>query len=80
MMNQFYKAELEAITPQEPVVLLRTFDKPELKAGLGALTSTKAEAPSMVLDGWGDEAKVSSTVLWAMDIPVLQSSVVLHLA
>ena len=31
MLNQFYKAELEAITPQEPVVLLRTFDKPELK-------------------------------------------------
>ena len=56
MMNQFYKEELEAITPQKPVVLLRTFDKPELKAGLGALTSTKAEAPSMVLDGWGDEA------------------------
>ncbi len=56
MMNQFYKEELEAITPQHPVVLLRTFDNPELKAGLGALTSTKAEAPSTVLENWGAEA------------------------
>ena len=40
MMNQYYKEELEAITPQQPVVLLHTFEKPELKAGLGALTST----------------------------------------
>ena len=37
-------------------MLLRTFEKPELKAGLGALTSTKAEAPSEVLNGWGAEA------------------------
>ena len=56
MMNQYYKEELEAITPQQPVVLLHTFEKPELKAGLGALTSTKAEAPSAVLNGWGAEA------------------------
>lgn len=56
MLNRFYKDELEAITPEHPVVLLRTFEKPELKAGLGALTSTKAEAPSEVLESWGAEA------------------------
>ena len=57
MLNQYYKDELERITPEQPVVLLRTFDKFELKAGLGALTSTKGEAPSDVLESWGEEAE-----------------------
>ena len=48
---------MERITAEQPVVLLRTFEKPELKAGLGALTSTKGEAPSMVLESWGAEAE-----------------------
>ena len=55
-LKNYYKEELEKITPEEPVVLLRTFTNPELKAGLGALTSTKAEPPSAVLAGWGEEA------------------------
>ena len=57
MLNQYYKDEMERITAEQPVVLLRTFEKPELKAGLGALTSTKGEAPSMVLESWGAEAE-----------------------
>lgn len=60
MMNQYYKVELERITPEQPVVLLRTFARPELKAGLGALTSTKAEPPSIVLENWGDEAETKA--------------------
>lgn len=53
MLNQYYQDELDEIMPQRPVVLLRTFHQPELKAGLGALTSTKAEPPSQVLESWG---------------------------
>lgn len=55
-LNQFYQRELDCITPENPVVLLRTFAQPELKAGLGSLTSTKAEPPSEVLRQWGEEA------------------------
>ncbi len=56
MLNQYYQAELKEITTEKPVILLRTFEQPELKAGLGALTSTKAEPPSEVLQQWGEEA------------------------
>lgn len=55
-LNQYYRQELERITPEQPVVLLRAFAEPELKAGLGALTSTKAEPPSAVLAQWGEAA------------------------
>ncbi len=56
VLNQFYQDDLDRITPKKPVVLLHTFAQPELKVGLGALTSTKAEPPSEVLQQWGTEA------------------------
>ncbi len=61
MLNQFYKEDMESITPKKPVVLLHTFAKPELKVALGALTSTKGEPPSAVLEGWGAEADGKAT-------------------
>ena len=59
-LNKYYEEDMESITPENPVVLLRTFTNPELKVGLGALTSTKAEAPSEVLREWGEDAAVKS--------------------
>lgn len=56
ILQQYYQNDLAKITPEEPVQLLRTFKEPELKAGLGSLTSTRAEAPSEVLESWGAEA------------------------
>ncbi len=56
LLNRYYQAELERITPERPVVLLGTFAEPELKAGLGALTSTRGEPPSEVLAEWGEAA------------------------
>lgn len=53
----YYKNDLERINPEQPVVLLKCFESPVLKAGLGALTSTNANPPSVVLDNWGDEAE-----------------------
>lgn len=32
MLNQYYQDELDSITAQKPVILLRTFAGPELKA------------------------------------------------
>lgn len=57
MLNQYYQDELDEIMPQRPGwYYCSTFHQPELKAGLGALTSTKAEPPSQVLESWGEEA------------------------
>lgn len=56
LLNQYYQDDLDAITPKKPVVLLHTFEQPEQKAGLGALTSTKAQPPSEVLQQWGEDA------------------------
>lgn len=53
----FYEDDLSRISPEQPVVLLRAFHNPLLKAGLGALTSTNADAPSVVLTNWGGEAE-----------------------
>ena len=56
LLDTYYQRELDNITPEKPVILLRTFTQPELKAGLGSVTSTKAEPPSEVLAGWGADA------------------------
>ena len=53
-ISDFYQEDLAQITTAEPVVYLHGFAEPELKAGLGALTSTMAKAPSEVLAGWGE--------------------------
>lgn len=55
-LNQYYQSELDKITAASPVILLRRFEEPELKAGLGALTSTRIETPSDVLNQWGESA------------------------
>jgi thymidylate synthase ThyX len=52
----FYRDAMDRLTPEQPVVLLQAFKDLSLKAGLGALTSTRAQAPSEVLAAWGDGA------------------------
>lgn len=59
LMN-YYRKDLCKITSESPVVLLHAFSEPELKVGVGALTSTKATAPSEVLLEWKEEAPVKS--------------------
>lgn len=56
LVNQYYQDDLDRISAKDPVVLLHTFANPELKVGLGALTSTKGQPPSQVLQDWGDDA------------------------
>lgn len=62
-ISDFYQEDLARITVTEPVVYLHGFAEPELKAGLGALTSTMAKAPSEVLAGWGEEWKEKSAAV-----------------
>jgi thymidylate synthase ThyX len=52
----FYQDALDRLTPEQPMILLQAFKDLNLKAGLGALTSTRAQAPSEVLAAWGDGA------------------------
>ena len=62
-ISSFYQDDLAQITTAEPVVYLHGFAEPELKAGLGALTSTMAKAPSEVLAGWGEEWQEKSAAV-----------------
>jgi thymidylate synthase ThyX len=64
LVSAFYQESMDKLTPEQPMVLLQAFQDPELKAGLGALTSTRSQAPSEVLAAWGDGApeKAKATV------------------
>lgn len=55
-LEAFYQKPLALLTEDEPVQLFAAFDNMILQAGLGALTSTMAQTPSMKLAEWGDEA------------------------
>lgn len=54
--EDFYREDFAKITPKEDVVLLYSCHDPNLKAGLGALTSTQSKPSSEVLAAWGEEA------------------------
>lgn len=56
----FYAETLEKITADNPVRLLHHFSDLPLKAGLGAITSTMAKAPSDVLREWGENAPLKA--------------------
>ena len=57
---ELYKDDLEKLTAEENMVLLNSFDKLDLKVGLGAATSTSAQPPSKKLKSWGDEAETKA--------------------
>lgn len=54
--GQFYNKYMEKIDEENNMVYIDGFENLDLKAGLGALTSTSAEAPSETLIKWGDNA------------------------
>jgi thymidylate synthase ThyX len=56
LVSAFYQDDMDKLTSDRPMVLLQAFTDLNLKAGLGALTSTRAQAPSEVLAAWGDGA------------------------
>lgn len=60
LVGAFYKEKLTALSPKEPVQLISSFTEMDLKAGLGAVTSTMSKPPSEVLSGWGEEASVKA--------------------
>lgn len=62
-ISDFYQEDLCKITNEQPVVFLHGFAELELKAGLGALTSTMEKAPSEVLAAWGEDWQEKSSAV-----------------
>jgi thymidylate synthase ThyX len=52
----FYRDAMARLTPDRPVILFQAFKQLDIKAGLGAVTSTSANPPSATLETWGAEA------------------------
>jgi thymidylate synthase ThyX len=52
----FYREAMARLTPVQPVILFQAFEHLDIKAGLGAVTSTLANPPSATLEMWGPEA------------------------
>lgn len=56
VQKSFYKDEFEKIDSKSNMVLLNSFENLDLKAGIGAITSTNAKTPSDVMELWGEDA------------------------
>lgn len=56
LMEDFYSKEFEKINYENNIILINTFSNLDLKAGLGAITSTQGNPPSKVLELWGEAA------------------------
>ncbi|MFO7820196.1 MAG: FAD-dependent thymidylate synthase [Halanaerobacter sp.] len=57
LIYKLYQSDLAQLSPEEDMILLDSFDDLDLKVGLGAATSTSAQAPSEKLASWGDKAQ-----------------------
>lgn len=56
LIEDFYSEEFKNIDHDNNMILINTFSNLDLKAGLGAITSTQGNPPSKVLSSWGDAA------------------------
>jgi thymidylate synthase ThyX len=63
LVSSFYRDSMDRLNPDQPILLLQAFKDSDLKAGLGALTSTRAQAPSEVLAAWGETAPEKAKVV-----------------
>jgi len=60
IIEDFYRTDLARINPEDDLILMSGYQEPDIKAGLGALTSTQSRASSEVLLSWGEEAPVKA--------------------
>ncbi|AHF09080.1 MULTISPECIES: FAD-dependent thymidylate synthase [Dehalobacter] len=60
IIEDFYRTDLARINSEDDLILLSSCQDPDIKAGLGALTSTQSRASSEVLLSWGEEAPVKA--------------------
>lgn len=56
IIEQFYNGYMGTIDKDNNMIYIEGFENLDLKAGLGALTSTSSEAPSEILMKWGPDA------------------------
>lgn len=61
MLKEFYEPYLGEITDVNNMILIDAFSNLDIKAGLGAITSTSGKAPSEVLKDWGADANDKAT-------------------
>lgn len=57
LIEDYYKTEFDKIDNNNRMVLINAFNNLDLKAGLGAITSSNEKKPSEVLENWGEEAQ-----------------------
>lgn len=60
LVMEFYKEDFKKPLPKEPIVYKNGFKNLDLKAGLGAVTSTGKNPPSVTLEKWSNEALVKT--------------------
>lgn len=56
IIEQFYNKYMEKIDEENNMVYINGFENPDLKVGLGAVTSTSPDTPSQTLTKWKDNA------------------------
>lgn len=60
LVREFYKQDFKEPLPKEAIIYKNGFENLDLKAGLGAVTSTGKKAPSVTLENWGEEANIKT--------------------
>ncbi|MTI86309.1 MAG: FAD-dependent thymidylate synthase [Firmicutes bacterium] len=60
LVKDFYVGYFSKINTENNLVLLECFSNQDMKVGFGALTSTLKEAPSQVINKWGQDAPVKA--------------------
>lgn len=56
LVESYYRSEFEKISSDNKMILINSFNNLDLKAGLGAITSSNKNTPSEVLEKWGEDA------------------------
>lgn len=60
LVEDFYKSKFDMINEKNNVVLFDSFKNPIVKTGLGAVTSTKIDPPSVNYTKWGENLEKKS--------------------
>lgn len=60
LVLEFYKEDFKGPLPKEAIIYRSGFKNLDLKAGLGAVTSTGKNPPSVNLENWGEKASIKT--------------------
>lgn len=60
-LNQFYEEKFRQITDEQQVICFHSYKQPIVRIGVGAVTSTNANPPSVTYARWGEELEEKAT-------------------